>query len=104
MSRQAMVRKVNRNIYLMATTRYPWLFNMPTQWPLIVKFLEDYIPILSYKVVKWICPPEEIESVELCNILEVDVGAFKEGLQYCVNNNLMPLIMDTNSLILKENH
>ncbi|KAH0664999.1 hypothetical protein KY285_026205 [Solanum tuberosum] len=131
-----MVREVNRNIYLMATTRYPWLSNMLTQWPLIVKFLEDYIHILSCKVVKWICPPEdqfkynidgscrdqlhlsskafsvrnsngelvyaETESVELCNILEAKVEAFKEGLQYCVNNNLMPLIMETNSLILKK--
>ncbi|KAH0776352.1 hypothetical protein KY290_007763 [Solanum tuberosum] len=136
MSRQPMVREVNMNIYLMATTRYPWLSNMPTQWPLIVKFLEDCIPILSCKVVKWICPPEghfkcntdgscrdqlhlsskafsvrnsngelvyaETESVELSSILEAEVGAFKEALQYCVNNNLMPVIMETYSLILKK--
>jgi len=44
----------------------------------------------------------ETENVELCSILEAEVGAFKEGLQYCVNNNLMPLIIDTYSLILKK--
>lgn len=28
--------------------------------------------------------------------------AFKEGLHYCVHNNFLPLVMETNSLILKK--
>ncbi|KAK6793579.1 hypothetical protein RDI58_007032 [Solanum bulbocastanum] len=44
----------------------------------------------------------ETESVMLCSALEAEVGAFKEGLQYCVSHNLLPLIMETDSLILKK--
>lgn len=44
----------------------------------------------------------ETESVMLCSALEADVRAFKEGLQYCVSHNLLPLIMETESLILKK--
>ncbi|KAH0642344.1 hypothetical protein KY290_033935 [Solanum tuberosum] len=44
----------------------------------------------------------ETESVMLCSALEAEVRTFKEGLQYCVSHNLLPLIMETESLILKK--
>lgn len=40
----------------------------------------------------------EPESMNLCNALEVEVRAFKEGLYYCVHNNFLPLVMEPNSL------
>lgn len=35
------------------------------------------------------------------SVQEAKVRAFKEGLHFCVQNNLFPLVMKTDSLIMK---
>lgn len=41
MSVYCMEMEINRNIHCLAISRYPWLRNLPTTWPKIVKFFES---------------------------------------------------------------
>ncbi|KAM3322773.1 hypothetical protein P3S67_003924 [Capsicum chacoense] len=45
--------KVNRNIYLFAKVRYPWLKNLPNNWPMMVMMLEAYKPLIQTIMVNW---------------------------------------------------
>ncbi|KAH0688092.1 hypothetical protein KY284_018645 [Solanum tuberosum] len=56
MTQSTMTLEIGRNLHLMARCIYPWLKDIPTSWPMLVKFMEDYTLILVYKVVKWIKP------------------------------------------------
>ncbi|XP_060210718.1 uncharacterized protein LOC132637681 [Lycium barbarum] len=55
-SQNKVIHEVNRNIYMLAKKRYPWLQNMPKWWPRIVELLENYRLPLIYKQVKWTFP------------------------------------------------
>lgn len=44
----------------------------------------------------------EFRSIELCSALEAEVKEFRLGLMYCVNHNMSPLNMETDSLIIKK--
>jgi len=130
MTIHAMVLEINRNIHLMAKTIYPWLAEMPSSWPAIVQFLESYMPLIHTTVVRWKCPKRDsykcnsdggLESKAFCirdghgdlvyaeawkiddySALEAEVKGFKRGLLYCLSHNLIPLIMETDSLIIKK--
>ncbi|KAK4736705.1 hypothetical protein R3W88_000402 [Solanum pinnatisectum] len=45
MSTTSMIVEIHRNIYLFTKSKYPWLKNVPQNWPLIVKYLEGYAPL-----------------------------------------------------------
>ncbi|KAH0764524.1 hypothetical protein KY285_000395 [Solanum tuberosum] len=136
MSKNAMIMEINRNIYLLASYRYPWFQQLPGNWPMLVKVLEDYKPLISSKVVTWECPSEgkfkcnsdgtfkhmlgvssiafcirnhygdfifaETRKVELSSALEAEVRALGVGLIYCINHNIFPLILETDSLVTKK--
>lgn len=44
----------------------------------------------------------EAEKIDFCNALEAKVKAFKDELNHCVKHNLIPLIMEIDSLIIKK--
>ncbi|KAG5590464.1 hypothetical protein H5410_040978 [Solanum commersonii] len=48
--------EINRNLYLFTKCRNPWLKGIPNNWPLIVKYIEDYAPLIRHKMVKWSHP------------------------------------------------
>ncbi|KAK6786523.1 hypothetical protein RDI58_015048 [Solanum bulbocastanum] len=54
MTQPTVTLEIERDLHFMARCLYPWLKYMLTSWPILVKFIEDYTPILGYKVVKWI--------------------------------------------------
>lgn len=51
MSNHTMTMEISRNLYLFAKSRYPLLIELPNSWPMIVKFLENYTPLICSKVV-----------------------------------------------------
>lgn len=51
-----MIMEVNRNVHMLVVSRYPWLKEIPNSWPFIVKLFEEYIPVISYKVITWKFP------------------------------------------------
>ncbi|KAH0771764.1 hypothetical protein KY290_015745 [Solanum tuberosum] len=136
MSRHSMEMEINKNVYLMTKVRYPWLVEVPKSWPLIVRFLEAYSPILTSRVIRWRCPEEstfkcntdgssrpvlgtsamafcvrnhqgylmyaKAKSISLCTALEAETKAFSRGILYCLEHNFMPLVMETDSLIIKK--
>ncbi|XP_049414633.1 uncharacterized protein LOC125877356 [Solanum stenotomum] len=136
MSTHNMIMEINNNLYLFAKNRYPWLQNLPNTWPMIVKLLEEYSPLVCCRVVYWVHPPlgrykcntdgtskgntgpsstafcirngdgnfifAEASIIEACYAIVAEVKAFKAGLKYCIENDLLPIIMETNSLIIKK--
>ncbi|KAH0633329.1 hypothetical protein KY284_036115 [Solanum tuberosum] len=48
--------EINRNLVMLAKYLYPWLADIPDNWPLMVKFFEDYRPVISCQVVRLTCP------------------------------------------------
>ncbi|WMV59135.1 hypothetical protein MTR67_052520, partial [Solanum verrucosum] len=136
MSKNAMIMEINRNLYLLASYRYPWFQQLPGNWPMLVKVLEDYKPLISSKVVTWECPSKgkfkcnsdgtfkhmlgvssiafcirnhygdfifaETRKVQLRSALEAEVRALGVGLIYCINHNIFPLILETDSLVTKK--
>ncbi|KAH0635990.1 hypothetical protein KY289_035905 [Solanum tuberosum] len=129
-----MMMEVNRNLHMLAVFRYPWLRNIPEDWPNLVHFFEGYKPILVPKVIHW-KPP--MEGTYKCNSdgaskgnpgqsaggfcirdwkgefifaatydlgirtgLEAETSAMEKGLNYCVTHNLLPVCLETDSLVL----
>ncbi|KAK4721269.1 hypothetical protein R3W88_011502 [Solanum pinnatisectum] len=134
MNVQEMMIEVNRNLHRLAIFRYPWLRNIPEDWPNLVHFCEGYKPILVPKVIHW-KPP--MEGTYKCNSdgaskgnprqsaggfcirdwkgefifvatydlgirtgLEAETSAMEKGLNYCVTHNLLPVCLETDSLVL----
>ncbi|KAH0679086.1 hypothetical protein KY284_020171 [Solanum tuberosum] len=46
------------NLILLAKQRYPWMQNMPNNWPEIVRFLIEYSPKVGCKMLYWKLPKE----------------------------------------------
>lgn len=44
---------MNRNIYIFSKIRYPWLKNLPNNWPMLVMLLESYKPHIQGTTVNW---------------------------------------------------
>lgn len=44
--------KVNRSLYYLAVTIYPWLRNISNNGPMLVRILEPYTPMIDAKVGK----------------------------------------------------
>lgn len=70
---------------MFAKIRYPWLNNIPSNWPMMVMFLEVYKPNIQATVVKW-KPP--INGFYRCNI----DGASKDnpcpsGGAFCIRDS-----------------
>ncbi|KAG5576491.1 hypothetical protein H5410_056625, partial [Solanum commersonii] len=45
---------------------------------------------------------QEVINATLMVLAKAEVKAFKDGLNHCVQNNLLPLMMEINSLIIKK--
>ncbi|KAH0746058.1 hypothetical protein KY285_007715 [Solanum tuberosum] len=58
MSYTNLVLKVNTDVWRLAKITYPTLNHLPTSWPEIVQYLEQYRPKLHYLAVIW-RPPEK---------------------------------------------
>ncbi|KAH0670783.1 hypothetical protein KY289_025276 [Solanum tuberosum] len=135
MSYMGMELEINRNLFLLAKYNYPWLKNLPTSWPGLVRFLEEYIPTLGCRTVVWKllemgsfkCNSDGASkgnpspsSGAFCirngegNLFYAEVGrlfdgsnlvaevvALRLGLEYCVQHNLLPVTLETDSLSLK---
>ncbi|WMV32496.1 hypothetical protein MTR67_025881 [Solanum verrucosum] len=136
MSIHNMIREVNNNLYLFSKNRNLWLKNLPNTWPMIVKLLEEYSPLVCCRVVYWVHSPlgrykcntdgtskgnlgpsstafciqngdgnlifAEASTIEACYAIVAEVKAFKAGLKYCIENDLLLIIMETDSLIIKK--
>ncbi|KAH0682576.1 hypothetical protein KY290_021148 [Solanum tuberosum] len=57
MSTTSVILEIHRYLYLFTKSRYPWLKNIPQNWPLIVKYLEGYAPLTKTMVVRLSHPP-----------------------------------------------
>ncbi|KAK4718156.1 hypothetical protein R3W88_016494 [Solanum pinnatisectum] len=131
-----LIFEINRSLYNLARTRYPWLKYLPKQWPLIVQFLEVYTPLISHKVVAWEKPQRDTfkcscdglskgnpgpSTIGFCirdwegnlryaearkltesTSLIAEAGAIKVGMEFCFNNGMTPVVVETNSLIMKK--
>ena len=136
MSFHAMDMEINRNIIMFAQVRYPWLKGIPNNWPMLVKFFEEYTPIIECKVVYWKVPNvgsykcnsdkstkvnpgpssnafcirdgvgdliyAEASRIADGSILMAKVMALRIGLEYCISHNLLPVVLETDSLTLKK--
>ncbi|XP_015162561.1 uncharacterized protein [Solanum tuberosum] len=131
MTRHTMVLEINRNIHLMAKSRYSWLAEMPNTWTSIVQFLENYTTLINNTMVRWKFPEREsykcnsdgsslgsnafcikngqgelvyVEAckTEFCSALQAKVKGFKGGLLYCLGHKLLPLTMETDSVTIKK--
>uniref|UniRef100_A0A3Q7J6N2 RNase H type-1 domain-containing protein n=1 Tax=Solanum lycopersicum TaxID=4081 RepID=A0A3Q7J6N2_SOLLC len=70
---------IAHNLILLSKQLYPWMHNLPTNRPELVRYLTEYIPRIGCKVVYWKFPRQ---------------NSFK-----CTrNHNLFPLILETDSL------
>ncbi|KAH0698739.1 hypothetical protein KY284_012954 [Solanum tuberosum] len=58
MSRRSMKMGINRDLYFMEKSLYPWLINLPTSWVELVFKLNQYSPKIGCKVVYWKHPSE----------------------------------------------
>ncbi|KAH0696122.1 hypothetical protein KY290_013483 [Solanum tuberosum] len=58
MSKRSMKMGINRDLYFMEKSLYPWLINLPTSWAELVFKLNQYSPKIGCKVVYW-KPPSE---------------------------------------------
>ncbi|XP_016549377.1 uncharacterized protein LOC107849271 [Capsicum annuum] len=79
-----MEMEVNTNISLFARNRYPWLNHMPTSWPEIIQFLDQYMPPIQAQVITWSAPKQ---GVYKCNT----DGSFKKNsgtssCAFCIRN------------------
>ncbi|XP_019234078.1 PREDICTED: uncharacterized protein LOC109214596 [Nicotiana attenuata] len=52
------IHEVNKTLYYMAKVRYPWLPRIPLLWPEMIKFFENYKPVVVTKRVTWQFPYE----------------------------------------------
>lgn len=89
-SRHTMVVEINRTIYCMARTRYPWLENMPNTWPDIVQFLKSYTPLISTKVVRWKCPVVESYKCNSDGSSQVNCGVCSTA--FCIRDGRGKLV------------
>lgn len=62
---------MNRNIYLFAKVRYPWLKNLPYNWPMMVMMLEAYKPLIQTIMVNWRALDNGFLRVILMGLLKV---------------------------------
>ncbi|KAG5630126.1 hypothetical protein H5410_001843 [Solanum commersonii] len=71
----------------------------------IFQFLESYTPIISCKVVRWVCTHARITSAILMALISTrfntvlrpfvaEVKTFKDSFNHCVQNDLLPLVME----------
>lgn len=127
--------EINRNLFPLAKYNYPWLKNLPTSWPGLVNFFEEYTPTLGCRTI--VSNPPEMRSFK-CNVdgaskgnpgpssgpfctrnregnliyaedtrlfdgtnLVAEVVALRLGLEFCVQHNLLPVILEIDSLSLK---
>ncbi|KAK4721499.1 hypothetical protein R3W88_011732 [Solanum pinnatisectum] len=122
MSRQSMILEIHRNVYLFTKYKYPWLKDIPNSWPHIVKFLENYTPLIQTKIVRWLHPPwgnsrsmafcirneegkmiyAESRVMENVSVIEVEIKAIRMGIEYCIEHDLVPLIIETDSLMAQK--
>ncbi|KAH0665275.1 hypothetical protein KY285_026481 [Solanum tuberosum] len=45
--------EINRNLFFLAKYNYPWLKDLPTSWPGLIKFIKEYTPTLGCRIVVW---------------------------------------------------
>ncbi|XP_075083488.1 uncharacterized protein LOC142167230 [Nicotiana tabacum] len=84
-SKDRVIREVNRTLHQLARVRYAWLSNIPLLWPDIIQFFEGYKLILITRRVTWQLPHYGWYK---CNT----DGASKENpgpssLGFCVRND-----------------
>ncbi|XP_059290815.1 uncharacterized protein LOC132044343 [Lycium ferocissimum] len=130
------IHEINRNIYMLAQYRYPWLQNMPKLWPLMVELLENYRNPLTYKQVKWKfsrnghfkCNTDGASrgnpgpsfatfcvrnsSGDFLHVmarvlpdttnLVAEAVAIEQGIKYCISHDLLPVIIETDSLSMQK--
>jgi len=58
MSYLCMRGMIGKNLILLAKQLYPWMHNMPSNWPKVVRFLTEYTPRIGCKLVYWKLPRE----------------------------------------------
>nr|XP_016445527.1 PREDICTED: uncharacterized protein LOC107770706 [Nicotiana tabacum] len=113
-----------------SSTRYNWLPHMPPLWPDIIRCLEGYKPIMVTKRVTWQVPhngwykcntdeasrgnpgpssivfcvrnsEENLVYARATNIV-AEAKAIRDGLHYYVKHDLHPLIIETDSLVMRK--
>nr|XP_016504630.1 PREDICTED: uncharacterized protein LOC107822596 [Nicotiana tabacum] len=129
------IHEVNKTLYYLAKVRYPWLQGIPMLWPEMIRFFENYKPVVVTRRVTWTLPYDKWykcntdgasrgnpgpssygfcvrddrgdlvyakarEIGETTNIVAEAKGMMEE-LIYCMEQQLHPLIMETDSLVMK---
>ncbi|XP_060200374.1 uncharacterized protein LOC132628625 [Lycium barbarum] len=129
MSKSKVIYCINQNIHKLISSLYPWLKNVPHTWPQMVQLLEGLNPRSGSQMVQWrflstgwygasrgnpgqssaaFCIRDEIGDLihaaarRLSNTTNIyaEVTTIHDGLQYCVNNHMLPVIMETDSLAM----
>ncbi|KAK4707129.1 hypothetical protein R3W88_033268 [Solanum pinnatisectum] len=103
MSQQSMIMEVNRNLFLMAKWTRPGMgvYKCNTDGS-----SKDNLNISTTAFCvrndRGELVVAQARKLDICTALEAEVQAFKEGLTYCLNHHYIPLIMETDSLIIKK--
>ncbi|XP_060170595.1 uncharacterized protein LOC132601532 [Lycium barbarum] len=126
------IHGINYNLQQLVKTLYPWLRQVPDEWPKLVKYLEDYRPRIAYKMVQWQFPDAgwfkcntdgasrgnpRLSSTAFCSRDEVGnliyagarrIGdttnitaesvAILDGIEFCIKNDLVPVMIESDSL------
>ncbi|XP_059285591.1 uncharacterized protein LOC132039063 [Lycium ferocissimum] len=120
MNKVKVINGINYNLQQVVKTLFIWLRNIPYDWPQMVKYLEDYKPKVGYKMVQWKCPDAGRGRVQFsCFRIGDDVGnliyagarriadttnitvesvAVFDGIEYCIKNDLVPVMIASDSL------
>ncbi|KAG5610554.1 hypothetical protein H5410_021835 [Solanum commersonii] len=95
----SMILDIHRYIYLFTKSRYPWLKNVPQNWPLIVKYLEGYAPLTKTMVVRWSHPPWKYITAILMLLMSLnqELGVHREQYQ-----NMQELPQQVNSILQQD--
>ncbi|XP_059285929.1 uncharacterized protein LOC132039469 [Lycium ferocissimum] len=134
MSKSKVIYCINQNIHNLISSLYPWLKNVPHDWPQMVQLLEGLNPRVGGQMVQRRYPSagwhkcntdgasrgnpgqrltafciryERGDLVyaaarRIANTTNIcaEAVAIHVGLQYCVNNQMLPVIMETDSLAM----
>ncbi|XP_059301843.1 uncharacterized protein LOC132053753 [Lycium ferocissimum] len=90
MSRSKLIYDINLNLHNLVCTLYPWLRDVPQNWPQIVQFLEGYKAKVGCRLVQWKSPNTGWYK---CNADGASRGYPGESsAAYCVRNDRGDLV------------
>lgn len=56
MTRGRVIQEINSNLVKLVKLKYPWMKEIPNQWPQLIHYLEQYRPLIRSQLVRWVKP------------------------------------------------